>query len=134
VERARLGDDDRLLTALCMGHTAKAHKAPVFSRRRSLPGGGKSLALVLLYDRHDLPRCPRGQACVSACRLVNWAQASAGTRDGTSGTKLGQASLKWACSEAAGAFLRNHPAGHKDLARLETQQGKGQALTILAPT
>jgi hypothetical protein len=39
---------------------------------------------------------------------------------------------KWAFSEAAALFLRNHPAGHKRLARMEKKHGKGKALIILA--
>lgn len=45
---------------------------------------------------------------------------------------MGTASLTWACSEAAGRFLRDHPMGHKYLARLEKHHGKGKALTVLA--
>jgi hypothetical protein len=71
---------------------------------------------------------------VSSCRLVQGAKASAGKRDGTSGTKSGNASLTWAFAAAAGLFLRNTPAGQKYLARFEKQHGKGQAVTILAHT
>jgi hypothetical protein len=61
-------------------------------------------------------------------------QESAGTRDGTSGKKMGNASLKWAFSEAAVLFLRHNPAGQKYLTRLARKHGKGKALTILAHT
>jgi transposase len=57
---------------------------------------------------------------------------SAGKRYGTSGTKIGNAYLKWAFSEAAVLFLRTNPAGQKYLARLEKTHGKGKALTVLA--
>jgi hypothetical protein len=39
---------------------------------------------------------------------------------------------KWAFSEAAVLFLRNHPAGQQWLARKEKQQDQGKALTIVA--
>jgi transposase len=131
---ALLGYYDRLLTELerCMVNTAKAHKAQIFYRLRSIPGVGKILALVLLDEIHDIPRFPRVQEFVSYCRLVKCANESAGKRYGTSGTKIGNAYLKWAFSEAAVLFLRNHPAGQKSLARLEKKHGKGKALTILA--
>jgi transposase len=134
VELTRLGHYDQLLTALelALVNTAKAPNAQVFYRLRSLPGGGKLLALVLLYEIHDIQRFPRVQEFVSSCRLVTCAKESAGKRYGTSGSKLGNASLKWAFSEAAVFFLRHNPAGQKDLARLEKNQGKGKALTILA--
>jgi hypothetical protein len=126
------GHDDRLLldVALDLVPTAKAHEAQTFYRLHSLPGVGTILALGLRSDSHAIHRCPRVQACVSSCRLVKGAKASAGTRDGTAGKNIGQASLKWAFCEAAGLFLRHKPAGQKDLARLTKKQGQGQALTV----
>jgi transposase len=134
VDLALLGYDDRLLTELerCMVNTAKEHNAQVFYRLRSIPGVGKILALVWLDEIHDIQRFPRVQAFVSYCRLGKGAQESAGKRYGTSGTKSGNAYLKWAFSEAAVLFLRNNPAGQTYLARLEKTHGKGKALTILA--
>jgi transposase len=97
-----------------------------------VPGIGKILSLVLLYDIHDIDRFPTGQDFVSSCRLVKCAKESAGKRLGTSGKKIGNAHLKWAFSEAAALFLRHNPAGQKYLARLEKKHDKGNALTILA--
>jgi transposase len=97
-----------------------------------VPGIGKILSLVLLYEIHDIHRFPRVQEFVSYCRLVKCAKESAGKRYGTSGAKIGNAYLKWAFSEAAVLFLRDHPPGQKYLARLEKQHGKGKALTVLA--
>jgi hypothetical protein len=51
---------------------------------------------------------------------------------GTSGTNIGPAHLKWAFSEAATLFLRNHPEGQKLLSRLEKTHDTGKALSILA--
>jgi hypothetical protein len=87
---------------------------------------------VLLYEIHQIDRCPRVQDFASYCRLVKGAQASAGKRAGTAGTKSGNAHLKWAFSEAAVLVLRDHPAGQKFLPRLEKKPSKGKALTILA--
>jgi transposase len=99
---------------------------------RSIPGVGQILALVRLYDIHAIHRFPRVQAFVSSCRLVKCANESAGKRYGTAGQKMGHADLTWAFSEAAVRFLRNNPAGHKDLARIEQKHGQGKALTVLA--
>jgi transposase len=77
-----------------------------------------------------MARLPRGQDCVSYCRRVKCAKESAGKRYGTSGKKLGNASLKGAVSEAAVLLLRNNPQGQKFLARLEKKHGQGKALTI----
>jgi len=97
-----------------------------------VPGIGKILRLVLLYEIHDIQRFPRVQDFVSYCRLVKCANESAGTRYGTSGTKIGNAYLNWAFSEAAVLFLRDNPTGQKYLARLEKKHGTGTALTVLA--
>jgi transposase len=125
---------DRLLTALelALVQTAKADNAQTFYRLRSIPGIGKILALVLLYEIHDIHRVPRVQEFVSYCRLVKSAKESAGKRYGTSGTKIGNAYLKGAFSAAAVLFLRHNPAGQKYLARLTKQHGTGKALTGLA--
>jgi transposase len=134
VDLTLIGAYDRLLTELELDivHTAKAHEAQTFYRLRSIPGVGKILALVLLYEIHDIHRFPRVQEFVSYCRLVKCAKESAGKRYGTAGAKIGNADLKWAFSEAAVLFLRNNPAGQKYLARLAKKHGKGKALTVLA--
>ena len=136
VDLALINHDDRLLTdlELYIVQTAKEHDAQTFYRLRSIPGIGKILALVLLYEIHDVRRFPRVQEFVSCCRLVKCAKESAGKRYGTSGQKIGNAYLTWAFSEAAVLFLRNNPAGQKYLARIEKKHGEGKALTVLAHT
>jgi transposase len=125
---------DRLLTDLALHSvkSAKQHDVHTFYRLRSIPGVGKLLALVLRYEIHDIRRFPRVQDFVSSCRLVKCAKASAGKRYGTSGQKIGHASLPWAFSEAAALFLRKNPEAQQSLARLEKKHGKGKALTSLA--
>jgi transposase len=100
---------------------AKQHDANTLYLLQTVPGIGKILSLVLLYEMHDIARFPRVQDFVSYCRLVKCAKESAGKGYGTSGTKIGNAYLKWAFSEAAVLFLRNNPAGQKYLARLVLQ-------------
>jgi transposase len=134
VDLALIGYDAPLLTDLELHivQTAKQHDAQTLYRLQSVPGIGKILSVVLLYEIHDIQRFPRVQDVVSYCRLVKWAKESAGKRYGTAGAKIGNAYLKWAFSEAAVLFLRNHPAGQQYLARLEKNHGTGKALTILA--
>jgi transposase len=112
--------------------TAKHHDANTLYLLQTVPGIGKILSLVLLYEIHQIDRFPRVQDFASYCRLVKCAKESAGKRSGTSGTKIGNAHLKWAFSEAAVLFLRDNPAGQKFLTRLEKKHSKGKALTILA--
>jgi transposase len=134
VDLALIDYYDQLLrdVELTIVQTAKQHHAQTLYRLQSVPGIGKILSLVLLYEMHDMTRFPRVQDFVSYCRLVKCAKESAGKRSGTSGAKIGNAYLKWAFSEAAVLLLRNHPAGQKDLARLEHKHGTGTALTIVA--
>jgi transposase len=82
VDLALIGHDDRRLTDLELDlvQTAKAPEAQTFYRWRSIPGVGKILALVRLYDIHDIRRFPRVQAFGSYGRLVKCAQESAGKR------------------------------------------------------
>jgi transposase len=111
---------------------AKHHDANALYLLQTVPGIGKILSLVLLYEIHDIDRFPRPQEFVSYCRLVKCAKESAGKRLGTAGKKIGNAHLKWAFSEAAALFLRHNPEGQRMLARLKKRHDKDKALTIMA--
>ncbi len=84
---ALLTHDDQLLTdlELFLVRSAKIHDPNVFYRLRSVPGIGKILALVILYEIHDVRRFPSVGDFVSYARLVRGAKESAGKRVGTSG-------------------------------------------------
>jgi transposase len=130
--RALIGHDDQLRSNVecTIGQAAQQHDAQALYLLQTVPGIGTILRLVLFYEMHDIARFPRVQDFVSSCRLVKGAKESAGKRYGSSGTKIGNASLKWACSEAAVLFLRANPAGQKT--RLEKKHGQGKALPVLA--
>jgi transposase len=134
VDLALITDDDKLLQELELSilQTATQHDANTLSLLQTVPGIGKLLSLVLLYETHDMDRCPRVQACAASGRLVKCATESAGKRLGPSGKNIGNAHLTWAFSEAATLFLRHNPDGQRLLARLEKKHGTGKALTILA--
>jgi transposase len=136
VDLALITYDDALLrdVELPVVTTAKHHDAQTLSLRHTVPGIGKILSLVRLYDIHDSERFPRVQDFASYGRLVTCAKASAGKRSGTSGTKIGNAHRTWAFAEAAVVCLRENPAGQTLLTRLEKKPSKGKALTILAHT
>src|SRR4029453_15476451 len=110
VDLALIGYYDPLLTDLELHivKTAKQHDAQTLYRLQSVPGIGKILSLVLLYEIHAIQRFPRVQDFASYCLLFKCAKESAGKRYGTAGAKIGNAYLKWAFSEAAVLFLRNH--------------------------
>jgi len=134
VDLALIGSYDERLrdVELTLVNTAKHHDANTLYLLQTVPGIGKIRSLVLLYEIHQIDRFPRVQDVASYGRLVKCAKESAGKRSGTSGTKIGNAHLKWAFSEAAVLCLRDHPAGQKFLARLEQKHRQGKALTILA--
>ena len=133
VDLALIGHYDQLLrdVELSILKTTKQHNAQTLYLLRTVPGIGEILSLVLLYEIHDITRFPRVQDFLSYCRLVKCTKESAGKRYGTSGTKIGNAHLKWAFSEAAVLFLRANPAGQKYLTNLEKTHGSGKALTLL---
>ena len=111
---------------------AKQHDPQAYQRLRSVPRIGKILALTILYEVQDIRRFERVQDFMSYSRLVKCEHSSAGKKLGTGGSKIGNAHLKWAFSEAAALFLRNNPQGQKHLRRLAGKHGKGKALSILA--
>lgn len=117
---------------LTISRLAKEHDPQGFYLLRSVPGIGKILALVMLYEIHDVRRFPSVQNFTSYSRLVKCAKESAGKHYGYSGQKIGNAFLKWAFSEAAVLFLRGNPPAQKLIDRLARKHGKGKAISILA--
>jgi len=49
---------------------AKAHDANTLYLLQTIPGVGKILALLMLYEIHDICRLPRVQDFCSYCRLI----------------------------------------------------------------
>jgi hypothetical protein len=135
VARALLGDEDprRRALAVPLVKAARPPDAHPLSLLQPVPGIGPRLRRVRLDELHDRQRVPRGQDVGSSGRLGTWAQDAAGPRSGTAGAKLGQASRPWACAEAAVLVLRDHPAGHRDLPRVEPTHGQGNTVPLLAP-
>lgn len=128
-------DDERLKDLeLSLLKTAKHHDANTLYLLQTVPGIGKILSLVLLYEIQRSDRFPSVQAFASYARLVTCSKESGGKRLGTSGKKIGNAHLKWAFSAAATLCLRNNPQGQKLLARLEKKHDTGKALSMLAHT
>ena len=122
-----LGEVERSLT-----RSAKVHDVQTFSRLQSVPGIGQILALVIVYEIQDIARFPRVQDFISYCRLVKCAKEANHKRVGTSGKKIGNVHLGWACAEAAALFLRHNQPGKAYFTKLEHKHGKAKALTVLA--
>jgi transposase len=111
---------------------AKIDDADTYHRLRSIPGVGKILALVLLYEIHDIARFPDVGNLLSYARLVRTTHESAGKKKAALGKKIGNAHLKWAFGEAACLLVRHSERGKAWMTRYEKKHGKAKALTTLA--
>jgi transposase len=99
---------------------------------RTIPGVGKTFALVILYEIHDISRFPRVGNFISYARLVKCAHESAGKRVMGRNAKIGNVHLKWAFGQAACLFLRECPQARRYHQRLVGRYGKAKALSIIA--
>jgi transposase len=111
---------------------ARHHDPVLLGLLRTVPGIGKILALVMIYEIHDIRRFPRVGDFISYCRLVKPARESAGKNQGSKNSKIGNVHLKWAFSEAACLFLRANPPAKELHQRLVSKYGKAKALSIIA--
>src|SRR5262249_38528641 len=117
---------------LYLTRAAKVDDPQAFHRLLSAPGVGTVLALIFLYEIHDIRRFPEVGQFLSYARLVRCAHESAGKKLGTGGNKIGNAHLKWAFSEATCRLLRTSEQAKRWLARREKKFGKARALAALA--
>lgn len=134
VDLALVDQYEELITdlELHLERTVKVDDANTFYRLRSIPGVGKILALVLLYEIHDIRRFATVGDFVSYARLVRPDHESAGKKCGFGKKKIGNAHLRWALGEAVTLLLRESDQAKRFVARLEKKRGKGKALGILA--
>lgn len=118
IDLALIDQYDTLLgdVELYRTRTAPVDDVNTFHRLRSVPGIGKILALVLLYEIHDLRRFPEVGNFLSSARRVRCAHESGGKQLGSGGKKIGNPHLRGAFAEAACLFLR--PSGPRSGARV----------------
>jgi transposase len=125
--------DERIAALeLYLSRTAKVDDVQTYQRLQSTPGVGKILALVLLYEAHDIKRFASCGQFLSYCRLVRCEHESAGKVLGRGGRKIGNAHLRWAFGEAACLFLRASERAKAWKHKQEKKRGEGRALAILA--
>jgi transposase len=117
---------------LYLERTVKVEDPHSYFRLRTIPGVGKILALVLLYEIHDIRRFADAGDFLSYARLVRCVHKSAGKTLGHGGKKIGNAHLKWAFSEAVCLLIRCCPAVKAWQQRHEKKHGKKKTLGILA--
>lgn len=133
VDLELMGFYDQLLNDLELDilRAAKEYDADALYRLNTIPGIGKLLSLAILLEVGEISRFPSVQDFVSYCRMIKPAKISDGKIYGHSGKKIGNAHLKWAFSEAACLFLRNHPEGQRYYKKLKRRHGAGKGLSIL---
>jgi transposase len=103
-----------------------------YHRLQTIPGVGKVLALILLYEMHEVQRFEQAGQLLSYARLVRCAHESGGKKLGCGGKKIGNAHLRWAFAEAACLFLRSSARAKKWKQKQAAQREEGKALAILA--
>ena len=129
-----VGHYDQLLKQLetDLLRQAKLHDPRACRLLQTIPGVGKILSLVLLYEIHTIDRFPSIGDFLSYARLVTPKQTSDGKVTGHGGGKIGNVHLKWAFSEAVLWMLRNSEDAKAFLKRKEKKYGKARAMSLLA--
>jgi transposase len=112
--------------------TAKVDDVQTYHRLRTIPGVGPILALVLLYEMHQVDRFEQVGQFLSHARLVRCDHESAGEKSGSGGKKIGNAHLRWAFAEAACLFLRGSERARPWKQKREKKHGSAKVLGILA--
>lgn len=110
----------------------KVHDPEAYQLLRTVPGIGKILALVILYEIHDINRFPSVKNFISYARLIKCAHESGKTRSTGKNAKIGNAHLKWAFGEAACLFLRANKPAQRYHEKLVSKYGKAKSLSIIA--
>ncbi|MCP4933926.1 MAG: IS110 family transposase [bacterium] len=112
---------------------ARIHDRPTYDLIRSIPGVGKVLTLLFLYEIDDITRFDNvGQFC-SYARLIRPVKTSAKKKVvAKSNKKIGNAHLKWAFSEATLLLIRTCQPVKARYEKLIARHGKGKALGILS--
>jgi len=125
---------EKLLDALerKLEKIATAHDPVSLALLKSIPGVGRILGLVMLYEIENIARFPRQQDFASYCRLVKPSKESNGKSYGHSGKKIGNAHLRWAFGEAVVLMLKGNKPVQDMKQRLASKHGKGKALAIMS--
>ena len=113
--------------------SVKVHDANNFFRLRTIPGIGRIIAMTMLYEN------PRHQAfflqSASSCRTAGWLEGSIHPTvrtTGSPGSKIGNAYLKWAFSEAVPLLKRQSPQAKAFCNRIEKKHSNARASSLLA--
>jgi transposase len=89
-------DEQLKAVELYLVRHAKIDDPQAYHLLQTIPGVGKVLALILLYEMHAAGRFGDQRHFVSYCRLVRPTHESAGKKSAGKGHKIGNAHLRWA--------------------------------------
>jgi transposase len=90
------------------------------------------LALILLYEMHDVQRFDSAGQFLSYGRLVRCTHESAGKKLGSGGKKIGNAHLRSRLCRGGPSVPRASERAKKWKQKQAAQRGEGKALAILA--
>jgi transposase len=125
-------DEQIGMLELYLSRTAKVDDVQTYHRLQTIPGVGKILALVLLYEIHDIRRFASEGQFLSYARLVRPGHESAGKVVGSGGQKIGNAHLRWAFGEAACLLLRASERAKQWKEKQLRRRAEKRVLAVLA--
>lgn len=112
--------------------TAQVEDLQTYQRLQTIPGVGRVLALVLLYETHAWSRFATVGQFLSYARLVRCRHESAGKTVGSGNNNIGNPHLQWAFAEAACLMLRVRERARRWKQRYQQKCGQGKAMSVLA--
>lgn len=110
---------------------AKSHNPTDYQLLQSIPGVGPMLALIILYETHDITRFKTVQRYSSYCGVVKCERESGGKKIAAKNTKIRNPYLKWAFGEIILKAQNEQPIA-KLYQRLNSKYGRGRAKSIIA--
>jgi transposase len=112
--------------------SALHHDSSSFSLLKTTPGIGDMLALIILYETHDIKRFPTPQRYSSYARVVKCDRTSAGKSVGSKNQKIGNPYLKWAFNSIIISAQQTSERIGKYYRRLESKYGRPRARARIA--
>ena len=104
--------------------SALHHDPKSFSLLKTTPGIGDMIALIILYETHDIRRFPTPQRYSSYARVVKCDRTSAGKSIGSKNQKIGNPYLKWAFNSIIISAQQTSERIGKYYRRLESKYGR----------
>lgn len=111
---------------------ARTHNRSDYQLLQTIPGVGDILALIILYETHDISRFNTVQRYSSYCGVVKCERTSAGKRIGAKNNKIRNPYLKWAYGDIILTAQVIDPQIAKLYERLKSKYGLGRAKSIIA--